>query len=76
MYIKLHHLVGSPAAGIGHGKAGYNFISLFFQRQLPIGKGGVRKSVSKGIQYLPVKILIGSLSFNYVIIIHIRQIVI
>ena len=40
MYIKLHHLIGSPAAGIGHGKTGYNFISLFFQRQLPMSSLG------------------------------------
>ena len=74
MYIKLDDLIPFTMTGIGNGKLHLNFIRLILNRHLIICKAGIGQAISKRIQNLSVKILIGPFALNNIVIVNIRQI--
>ena len=76
MYIELNHLISLNITCVRNRKPNYDFVLFLFRLHFLIPETGIRQSITKRIQYLSIKILIGPFALNNIVIVDIRQILI
>ena len=76
MYIKLDNLISFIITCIGNRNPEPNLVILLFYVHFPIPELCIGQTIAKRVEHLSVKILIGTLSLNDIVVIDIRKILV